>query len=494
MKKSVSLSLVLLLLAALIASCGATPEPQTVIQTVEVEKTVIETVEVEKTVVETVEVEKEVEVATVVTATPEPEKELEPVHIVYWTDPALAKPARHPEFTEIGQYEEWQAQQFMDMYPHVTIEVQGLDWADLPKKTAAAVAAGSPPDIMKDYLGRTSGYSWADVLVPLDDLVPQDVWDDVNPGLLDLYRINGKIHAMPIYWWEHHLAVNKALFDKAGLTDMLPLDDYTWSFDEFYAAAKAIQDAGVGVEYPLGLQVASEQGDYDIHAFFWGAGAKTWLDDCSGLGYDDPNALEALTFLKKLYDEGLINPDATTVGWQDVNNLFYTGKAVFWGGGLAALMVTLPQAQAEGQVTVDMDAQLIMYPTLDGEPSNGLAAGPTGLMVFQKEGRSDYELEWIIKYLLFLSSPDWQRDYTLNNSQFPAFLSVGAPLAGNADYELALKLATERGVENMGLACPHFAEIRVAQPPHWQAVFLGQETPEEALNMLMEESADILSQ
>ena len=191
MKKLVALSLVLLLLAVLIASCGPTPEPQTVVQTVEVEKTVVETVEVEKTVVETVEVEKEVE--KVVTATPEPEKELEPVHIVFWTDPALAKPARHPEFTEIGQYEEWQAQQFMDMYPHVTIEVQGLDWADLPKKTAAAVAAGNPPDIMKDYLGRTSGYGWADVLVPLDDLVPQEVWDDVNPGLLDLYRINGKI-------------------------------------------------------------------------------------------------------------------------------------------------------------------------------------------------------------------------------------------------------------------------------------------------------------
>jgi len=51
----------------------ATPEPETIVQTVEVEKevTVVETVEVEKTVVETVEVEKEV----VVEVTPVPEEE-----------------------------------------------------------------------------------------------------------------------------------------------------------------------------------------------------------------------------------------------------------------------------------------------------------------------------------------------------------------------------------------------------------------------------------
>jgi len=60
-----------LIVLSLLAACGATPEPQTIIQTVEVEKTVIETVEVEKEVVQTVEVEKEV--VKEVTAVPPPE-------------------------------------------------------------------------------------------------------------------------------------------------------------------------------------------------------------------------------------------------------------------------------------------------------------------------------------------------------------------------------------------------------------------------------------
>ncbi len=62
---------IILMLSLVLSACGATPEPQTIIETVEVEKevTVVETVEVEKevTVVETVEVEKEVEVTVVET-------------------------------------------------------------------------------------------------------------------------------------------------------------------------------------------------------------------------------------------------------------------------------------------------------------------------------------------------------------------------------------------------------------------------------------------
>ena len=54
---------VVLMLSLILTACGPTPEPVTVVETVEVEKTVVE----EVTVVETVEVEKEVEVTVVET-------------------------------------------------------------------------------------------------------------------------------------------------------------------------------------------------------------------------------------------------------------------------------------------------------------------------------------------------------------------------------------------------------------------------------------------
>ncbi len=72
--KRLSLLGALVVLSLLVTQCGATPQPQTVVQTVEVEKTVIETVEVEKEVIQTVEVEKEVVKEVEVTAVPEGSK------------------------------------------------------------------------------------------------------------------------------------------------------------------------------------------------------------------------------------------------------------------------------------------------------------------------------------------------------------------------------------------------------------------------------------
>jgi ABC-type transport system substrate-binding protein len=69
--KKLSILGMLVVLSLLITQCGATPEPQTIVQTVEVEKTIVETVEVEKEVVQTVEVEKEVVKEVEVTAVPE---------------------------------------------------------------------------------------------------------------------------------------------------------------------------------------------------------------------------------------------------------------------------------------------------------------------------------------------------------------------------------------------------------------------------------------
>jgi ABC-type glycerol-3-phosphate transport system substrate-binding protein len=468
----------LLALSLFIAACApATP------QIVEVTKEVV----VEKEVVKTVVVEKEVPV--LVTPTPEVKK---PVKIELWVDPRFDPQTAkgHPELKTALDYEKMVANDYIKNNPHVSVEIQVLDWADLPKKVPVAIAGGVPPDILRDYLGRTSAYAYEGVTVNLEEVVPKEELADFLPGLLELYTINGHLHGLPIFYWVQNMVVNAAPFEKAGLLDMLPLDDHDWTFDEFYAAAKAIKEANVGVEYPLVMQVASEQGDYAVHAFIWGAGSNTWRDDCQGLDLDNPQALAAMEFLNKLYKEGLINPDVTTAGWQDVNNLFYAGKGVFMGGGISTVNVSIPQAQKEGKVTAPMDARLTLYPHLGDKPS-GLPVGPTGLVMFQKQGRSDYELQEITKFLIHLSSEKWQRDYCISSGQFPTRYSVGAPLAGDPNYELTLEWIKKYGVVSMGLNCPHYYEVRTAMPAFFQAMFLGKMTPQEAINGMMKASKDI---
>ena len=415
----------------------------------------------------------------------------EPVTITHWTDPALATPPHHPEFTALAEYEKAMAERFMEMHPHVTIEVQGLNWPDLAIKVPAALAAGSPPDILKDYLGRTSGYGHAGVTVDINSIIPAEEIADIQPGLIDLYTIDGALHAMPTYFWAQEMLVNKALFDNAGLGDLVPVDDREWTQAEFIDALRQLKAADPSVEYPFALQVASEQGDYDFHQFLWGAGGEIWEADCSATAFGNEETLAGLEFVNQLYQEGLINPDATTVSNTDKNNYFFTGKSAVMGGGLGTLNVTVANAVADGSFTAPMDVVMVTYPHAEGVV-NGYPAGPSGFVVFDN-GRSEYEMQWIAEYLMYLNSAEAQADYNLGNSQFPARVSAGAPLADDPNYVRTLELIGERGTENMGLACPGFGEVRVAQPPKWQAMFLGQITPAEAAEQLQEETADIIS-
>ena len=418
-------------------------------------------------------------------------QDMDPVTIVYWTDPALARPITMPEFDGNGQFETAQAAAFMEMHPHVTVEVRGLDWPDLSSVVPAAIAAGDPPDIIKDYLGRTSGYGIEGVTVNLLDYLPEEDVADLLPGLVDLYTINGELHAMPTYFWNHNMIVNLALFEEAGLADMIPTDDYDWTFDEYYAAITALKEANPEVEYPFALQVSSEQGDYDMHAFIWGAGGDIWQPDCSATAFDSEATLAGVSFINQLYQEGLVNPDATTASYQEMQNYLYTGKSATMGGNLTGLNVTLPNAVADGLVSVEAwDPIVMMYPHAEGE-LNGLAVGPTGFAVFDK-GRSDYEMEWIIEFLNFINSADAQITYAQNNSQFPARVSAGTPLEDDPNYVLIQQLIQDRGTESMGLSCEGFYDVRIAQPPQWQAMFLGQITPEEAMQNLLDEADFVL--
>jgi len=139
--KRLTLIVNILFVATILLSACATPTPEIVRETVVVEK--------EKVVKETVVVEKEIEKE--VTPTP---AHTSPVTLVYWSDPRFTLMKGKEDITqEIGDYERLLAEEFMKMHPNVTIEVDALAWEDLTTKVTAAIAADSPPDVLKDYLG-----------------------------------------------------------------------------------------------------------------------------------------------------------------------------------------------------------------------------------------------------------------------------------------------------------------------------------------------------
>lgn len=400
------------------------------------------------------------------------------VALSLWTGPSIRRVEGKEEFTRnYGDYEKWIAQQFMQEHPEVQVNVQLLTWEDLPKKVPAAVAAGDPPNLLIDYLGRTSGFAYQDVLEPLETLVPQEELADYQPDYLQMFTINGHLHALPMFCWASHLVGNRALWRAAGAADLLPsLDDPNWTFDEFYRALKAVSKPNAC--WPLGLQVSSEQGDYDYLAYFWGFGAKLYENrDYTRVALNSKAGIQGLEFLVKLADEGLLEPGATTIQGNDLENLFWQHRTAITASSLR-MWNDLKAARAENRVREPIELFLAHFPHAQGV-TNGLAVGPTGVCVFKQEDPE--KRKWAVELARYLNTPERQQELCANGGWFPTRKSTPDPKPNDPNYRAVRKLIQERGIEDMGLTSPKYYQVRVLLYPQIQAALLHKKTPAQAL-------------
>ncbi|MDD3828031.1 MAG: ABC transporter substrate-binding protein, partial [Anaerolineae bacterium] len=245
MKKSVSVLLVLILMAGVVAACGATPAPQivkeTVVVTQEVEKEVIVTQEVEKEVIVTQEVEKEV----VVTATPEPEaRELEIFH--WWTGPGEREAAD-------AMFEALNA-----AYPDVEVvenPVAGGGGVSHRVVLQGRMAAGIPPDTFQTLGGaELKAYVDGGALEPLDELWEELGYAEVIPGpLASAVSVDGVPYVVPL-----NMHIQNILYYDMAIFEELDLEPPT-NFEQLMAAAAAIKEA-YPEKSPLGLGTTENWG------------------------------------------------------------------------------------------------------------------------------------------------------------------------------------------------------------------------------------------
>jgi len=216
MKNHVTILVSLFIVLGVLLSACATPTPETIIETVVVEKegeTIIETVEVE--VVKTVEVEvvKTVEVEVIVDPTEcnldAPGESVE-LNMIGWSFP----------ITDL--YAEELAK--CDKVEYLNVNTNLLASADAQEQVRLALSAGgdSPYDIVHGanaQVGEWAGVGW---MMPLNDLVEKyrDEYnlDDIPEKAWEGVTIDGQIYGVPIVGNTLHLIYRQDVFDELGLS------------------------------------------------------------------------------------------------------------------------------------------------------------------------------------------------------------------------------------------------------------------------------------
>lgn len=294
-----------------------------------------ETVVVDKAVQQTVVVEKLVDKLVTPTPGPNPEsliKNVEPnATITFWTfwlSPTFDK------------YIKDTIARFNQAYPGVTVkweDHQGTFQDDLK----AAFAAGNAPDVINLSVseGWVSDYASKDLLLSLDDKVPQNVKDLYFPGLWKQQLVKGANYQFPWYQGINVNLINTAIYsgtpktdDKGNVTYVggagLNVSDFPKSIDGLPALCKTIK-AKTGTLCDIRLTVN------DVLAqMVYEGGAKVISEDGKKFTFDSPEAVEWLKMYAGMVKDGTVDK-TVLVTEQDRTglDLFTSGKAAFYATG-----------------------------------------------------------------------------------------------------------------------------------------------------------------
>ncbi|BBE31787.1 ABC transporter substrate-binding protein [Tepiditoga spiralis] len=159
------------------------------------------------------------------------------------------------------------------------------------------------------------------MLYPLDNLINKKYLEDIPKNIFNQFKYNNKIWAFPYLTNIQHFFVNKEILKKAGFNEAPK------TLEEMEHQAKVIKEKGI-LEYPIVDSWTNEEVLMCEFTWLLGAFGGKYYENNS-LKVNTKEAINALSFMKRLLDEKLINPLSLEFKEDDVLNVFINGDAAF---------------------------------------------------------------------------------------------------------------------------------------------------------------------
>lgn len=438
------------------------------------EKVVRETVEVEKVVRETVPVEKLVKETVVVAPTAARDALNLPnaaTGIPYEVKPQIndGKPIKLTYWEWAGfraVYEKKWAQEYMSIYPNVTIEITTVPWDEYWTKIFTNVPAGQGPDLFHFHTDHFAQSCTGNLLDPMPDYVADQAfltenWVGFKEGAFDC---NGKRFFVPMGLQLPLLFINQKIWEEAGLTEK----DVPKSWDQAREIAKKLtktDSAGRIVQAGLLLDPY-----YAVPWLQWQQGRYLFTSDKRRAQIDTPETLKAVKFIQDLNTTDKV----TDPNFPSFDEAFPSGQA--------AMIVSMSYLVSVLRRTApDLQWFVALTPTWSGTPKPTL-----GLMHFAVEAAVNAfapadrkKVAWDFWHFAYSNDQRLVNDIALYNGMIPAYKKLQAHPAVKAD-PVATVLAS--GVD-YGLLLGEYPAVLsdIIRQQVLDAVLVGGVAPETAL-------------
>ncbi|KDN81442.1 ABC transporter substrate-binding protein [Kitasatospora cheerisanensis] len=314
---------------------------------------------------------------------------------------------------------------FTKANPDIAVKITWVP-GDYASKLNATLLTDAAPDVFEigDF---AAGLAARGQIAALDDLYG-DAKADFDRGNLDQETVGGKVYGVKMIDDVMMLYYRKSALAKAGIA---PPD----TFDALAAAAGALTGGG-----NKGLFLGNDGvGDSPLLAVLAGGGELVGTDGRAA--FDSPQAVEAITALKRLHDDKSLLLGYTT-DWWDPSALVQGAAAMQWCG-----LWAMPAVQS----ALGDDFGVLPWPALKAGGRPAVRVGGWTSCVNAKARHVDAAKKYV--QWLWIQQTDLQRDFA---QSYGLHLPARKSLAANADKlaagpaKQAVELAAAHGRRNPG--------------------------------------------
>jgi putative chitobiose transport system substrate-binding protein len=215
---------------------------------------------------------------------------------------------------------------FEQTYPGVKVNWEDHQ-ATFQDDLKGAFAAGNAPDVINLSVGEgwVSDYATKNLLLPLDDHVPQAVKDIYFPGLWKEQLVGGKNYQFPWYQGISVELINKRIYEQgAGLSAA----DFPKTVDQLPQVCQTIKDnTGTVCDIRLTVNDLLSQMVYE-------GNVKVLSDDGKTFTFDSPDAVSWLKMYADMVKAGTVDNSILTTNDDRVGLLLFSaGQAAFYQTG-----------------------------------------------------------------------------------------------------------------------------------------------------------------
>jgi arabinogalactan oligomer/maltooligosaccharide transport system substrate-binding protein len=349
-----------------------------------------------------------------------------------------------------------------------TVSYEYVPFSEAQNNYRTAAQAGNAPDILRTEIAWGPEFAALGFLYDITDSVTQEEIDSYIPAAFNYNVWHDRVWGLPQVTDAPALLYNKSIFEAAGLDPEAPPQ----TMEELQAAAEAISAMDGDV-----VGIATPAAAYFFQPFMWAFGGGLIDSDDLEIHINDEGTIEALNFVTGLLESGAMGP-----AYDPANQ--YNNNQVAFKEGQAGMLINGPWASSDilsGPEFVDNPENLGVAPVPAGPEGQG---SPVGGHEYTIYAGSPFPAE-ALELIRCLNSVEHQVRLAAELNLVPTLLEAyeDEGLQENAilqGFLAQMQVATNRPV------IPAGGQIYTEFGPRYDAVILGEQEPQEAMDAVAE--------